>query len=74
MQFLGFSTYEKGALRQEISKWSMVFSMFLRSGWSIVKSALLAKEVLQKKDHHCTCTKFWLRVIRWVTLTLLLCV
>jgi hypothetical protein len=43
MQFLGFSNHEKGALRQEISKWSMICSMFLRSGWSVVRSASLAK-------------------------------
>jgi hypothetical protein len=43
MQFLGFSNHEKGALRQAILKWSMVCSMFLRSGWSIVRSALFAK-------------------------------
>jgi hypothetical protein len=41
--FLGFSNYEKGALRQEIWKWSMVCSMFLRSGWSFVRSALLVR-------------------------------
>jgi hypothetical protein len=41
--FLGFSNHEKGAPRQEISKWSMVCSTFLRSGWSVVKSALFAK-------------------------------
>jgi hypothetical protein len=43
MQFLGFSNHEKGALRQEILKWSMVCSMCLRNGWSTVRSALLAK-------------------------------
>jgi hypothetical protein len=35
----------------------MVYSMFSRSGWSIVKSASLAKgEVLRKRDHHCLST------------------
>jgi hypothetical protein len=43
MQFLGFSNQEKGAPRQEISKRSVVFSMFLRSGWNIVRSASLTK-------------------------------
>jgi hypothetical protein len=49
MWFLGFSNHEKGALRQEISKWSMVCSTFLRSGWSIVRSALLSKGGTLKK-------------------------
>jgi hypothetical protein len=40
MQFVGFSNHEKGALRQEISKFCSMFSI---SGWSIVRSALLAK-------------------------------
>jgi hypothetical protein len=48
MQFLGFSNHEKGALRQEILKWSMVCSMFLRSGWSVV-SASHAKGGTSKK-------------------------
>jgi hypothetical protein len=47
--FLSFSNHEKGALRQEISKCSMVFSMFLRSGWSVVRSMLLAKGGTLKK-------------------------
>jgi len=42
MRFLGFSNHEKGALKQKISKWSMVCNMFSRSGWSI-RSTLLAK-------------------------------
>jgi hypothetical protein len=42
MRFLGFSNHEKIALRQEILKWSTVCSTFLRSGWSIVRSVLLA--------------------------------
>jgi hypothetical protein len=49
MQFLGPSNHEKGAPRQEISKWSVVGSTFLRSGWSIVRSASLAKGVTSKK-------------------------
>jgi hypothetical protein len=40
---LGFSNHEKVTLRQEISKWSTVCSMFLRSGRSTVRSAPLAK-------------------------------
>jgi hypothetical protein len=49
MQFLGFSIHEKGAPRQEISKWSTVCSTFSRSGWSVVKSASLAKGGNSKK-------------------------
>jgi hypothetical protein len=48
--FLGFSNHEKGAPRQEISKWSMVVcSMFSRSGWNVVRSASLAKGGTSKK-------------------------
>jgi hypothetical protein len=43
VQFLGFSNHEDGAPRQEISKWSTVCSTFSRSGWSVVRSASLAK-------------------------------
>jgi biotin synthase-related radical SAM superfamily protein len=43
MRFLGFSYHEKGAPRQEISKCSTVCSTFSRSGWSVVRSALLTK-------------------------------
>jgi hypothetical protein len=43
MRFLVFSNHENGAQRQEISKWSTVCSTFLRSGWSVVRSASLAK-------------------------------
>jgi hypothetical protein len=43
MRFLGFSNHEKGAPRQEISKRSTVCSTFSRSGWSVVRSASLAK-------------------------------
>jgi hypothetical protein len=49
MRFLGFSNYEKGALRQEISKWSTVCRTFSRSGWSVVRSASLAKGGTLKK-------------------------
>jgi hypothetical protein len=49
MQFLGFSNHEKGAPRQEISKWSTVCSTFLRSGWSVVRSATIAKGGTSKK-------------------------
>jgi hypothetical protein len=48
MQFLGFSNHEKGGPRQEISKWSMVYSTFSRSGWSVIRSASLAKEYTSK--------------------------
>jgi hypothetical protein len=49
MRFLGFSNHEKGALRQEISKWSTVCSTFSRSGWSVVGSASLGKGGTSKK-------------------------
>jgi hypothetical protein len=49
MRFLGFSNHEKGAPRQEISKWSTVCSTFSRSGWSVVRNASLAKEGTSKK-------------------------
>jgi hypothetical protein len=49
MRFLGFTTHEKEAPRQEISKLSTVCSTFLRSGWSIVRSASLAKGGTSKK-------------------------
>jgi hypothetical protein len=49
MRFLGFSSHEKGAPRQEISKWSMVCSTFSRSGWRVVRSASLAKGGTSKK-------------------------
>jgi hypothetical protein len=54
MWFLGFSNHEKGAPRQEITKWSTVCSTFLRCGWSIVRSASLAKGGTLKRDHHHT--------------------
>jgi hypothetical protein len=49
MQFLNFSNHKKGALRQEISKWSTVCSAFSRSGRSVVRSASLAKRGNSKK-------------------------
>jgi hypothetical protein len=49
MRFLVFSNHEKGAPRQEISKWSMVCSTFSGSGWSVVRSASLAKEGTSKR-------------------------
>jgi hypothetical protein len=49
MRFLGFSNHEKGAPRQEISKWSTVCSTFSRRGWSVVRSASLAKRGTSKK-------------------------
>jgi hypothetical protein len=49
MRFLGFSNYEKGALRQEISKWSTDCSTFSRSGLSVVRNALLVKGGTSKK-------------------------
>jgi hypothetical protein len=49
MRFLGFSNNEKGAPRQEISKWSTVCTTFSRSGWSVVRIASLAKGGTSKK-------------------------
>jgi hypothetical protein len=49
MRFLGFSNHEKGAPKQEISKWSTVCRTFSRSGWSVVRSASLAKGGTSKK-------------------------
>jgi hypothetical protein len=49
MRFLGISNHEKGAPRQEISKWSTVCSKFSRSGWSVVRSASLTKGGTSKK-------------------------
>jgi hypothetical protein len=60
MRFLGFSNREKGAQRQEISKWSTVCRTFSRSKWNRLR------EVLWKRDRHRTSTKFRLGVIRRV--------
>jgi hypothetical protein len=49
MRFLGSFNHEKGAPRQEISKWSKVCNTFSRSGWSVVRRALLAKRGTSKK-------------------------
>jgi hypothetical protein len=49
MRFLGFSNHEKAAPRQKISKRSTVCSTFSRSGWSVVRSASLAKGATSKK-------------------------
>jgi hypothetical protein len=49
MRFLGFSNHEKGAQRQEISKWSTVCNTFSRSGWSVVRSASLNTGATSKK-------------------------
>jgi hypothetical protein len=43
VRFLDFSNHEKGAPRQEISKWSTVCSTFSRRWWSVVWSASLSK-------------------------------
>jgi hypothetical protein len=48
------------------SLWQTVCSTFSRSGWSVVRSALLAKGNTSKRDRHRTSTKFRLGVIRWV--------
>jgi hypothetical protein len=39
----GLFHHEKGVPRQEISKWSTVWSTFSRIGWSVVRNASLAK-------------------------------
>jgi hypothetical protein len=49
MRFLGFSKHGKGALKQEILKLSTVCSTFSISGWSVVRSASLAKGGTSKK-------------------------
>jgi hypothetical protein len=49
VRFLGFSNHEKGAPKQEISKWSTVCSTLPRSGWSVVRSTSLAKGSASKK-------------------------
>jgi hypothetical protein len=43
MRFLGFSNHEKGAPMEGISRWSTLCSTFSGSGWSVVRSASLAK-------------------------------
>jgi hypothetical protein len=48
-QFLGFSNHEKGAPRQEISKWLTVCSTYSRSGWNVVRSVSLTKRSTAKK-------------------------
>jgi hypothetical protein len=50
MRFLSFSNHEKEAPRQEVSKWSTVCSTFSRSGWSVVRSASLAKGGTSTKE------------------------
>jgi hypothetical protein len=45
MQFLGFSNHEKGGKKKLL----MVCSMFLKSGWSVIRSASLAKGGTSKK-------------------------
>jgi hypothetical protein len=49
MRLLGFSNHENGAPRQEISEWSTVCSTFSIRGWSVVRSASLAKGGTSKK-------------------------
>jgi hypothetical protein len=66
MWFLGFSNYGKGTLRQEILKWSIVCSTFLRHGWSIVRSASLAKGGTSKKRPSPHLHKVLTQSIRWV--------
>jgi hypothetical protein len=49
MRFLSFSNHENGDPRQDISKWSTICSTFSRSGWSVGRSASLAKGGTSKK-------------------------
>jgi hypothetical protein len=63
MQFLGFSNHEKGAPRQ-ISKRSTMCSTFSRSGWSVIRSASLAKGGTSKKEPSPHLHKFRVGVIR----------
>jgi hypothetical protein len=49
VRFLGFFSHDKGALRQEISKWSTVCNTFSRSGWSVVRIESLSKGGTSKK-------------------------
>jgi hypothetical protein len=75
MQFLGFSNHEKGAPRQ-ILKWSMVCSTFSRNGWSVVRSALLAKGGTSKKrpSPHLHKVLTWSnKVSPWTLLMTLIC-
>jgi hypothetical protein len=62
----GLSIHEKGAPKQEISKWWTVCSTFSRNGWSVVRCASLSKGGTPKIDRHRTSTKFRLGVIRWI--------
>jgi hypothetical protein len=54
VQFLGFFNHEKGALRQEIFK---VIACFQEVGGALKEVQCLPREVLQKRDRHCTSTK-----------------
>jgi hypothetical protein len=47
-------------------KWSTACSTFSRSGWSIVRSASLAKGGTSKRDRHRTSIKFRLGVIMFI--------
>jgi hypothetical protein len=66
MWFLGFFKHEKGAPRHEISKWSMVCSMFSKSGQSFVRNALLTKGGTSKKRLSSHLHKVLTWVMRWV--------
>jgi hypothetical protein len=66
MRLLGFSNHENGAPRQEISRWSTVCSTFSRSGWSILRSASLAKRSTSKKRPSPHLHKIPTLVIKWV--------
>jgi hypothetical protein len=61
-----FPNMKQESMRQEISKWSTVCSTFSRSGWSVVRSASLAKKGTSKRERHRTSAKIQLRVIRLV--------
>jgi hypothetical protein len=56
----------KGSSEERISKWSTICSTFSKSGWSVVRSACLPREVLRKRDRHRTSLEFRLGVTRWI--------
>jgi hypothetical protein len=66
VRFLGFSDHGKVAPRQEIWKWSTVCSTFPRSGWSVVRSASLAKEGTSKKRRSPHLHKVPTQSKRWI--------
>jgi hypothetical protein len=66
MRFLGFSTMKRKLRGKKFRKWSTVCTTFLRSGWSVVRSASLAKGGTSRKRPSPHLHKFRLGVIRWI--------